>query len=173
MGAQFLGVAFPIRATRFKSYPRLSEETTAFSADLVDANGAPVGSIENDGKGGGPLVRFVSPDARLAIEAWILTTPAAKAHVAEGGSEFLAAEFAWNAIVGEAEDEPLRTAYARKAQELPLPSVGTEVAIDAKGTTAKIVGWSARSKDRPIVLRNETHEIRTNVATLIRLLAKA
>ncbi len=43
--------------TRIQEYPRLSDETTAFNADIT-LNGKVVGSAEDDGKGGSIEIRF-------------------------------------------------------------------------------------------------------------------
>lgn len=59
-----------IELKRFSTNARLSQETTAFAAD-VWVNGKKAGSAENDGHGGATLVRLhlVDPATRDRIEA--------------------------------------------------------------------------------------------------------
>lgn len=47
----------PITLKRFHHYPRMSEETNAFNADIV-YEGVTVGTAENDGHGAGTLVHL-------------------------------------------------------------------------------------------------------------------
>ncbi len=69
-------------------YPRLSEETTAFAAD-VWVDGEWVGRAENDGHGGETLVRWtVSPERRRALEAALEARVPADLAGLTGGAEW-------------------------------------------------------------------------------------
>jgi hypothetical protein len=58
-----------IELKKLALYPRMSEETTAFAADLW-INGAKVGSAKNDGRGGMTFVHWAVPqERRREIEA--------------------------------------------------------------------------------------------------------
>ena len=63
-----------VELRRFKSYPRLSEETTAFNADLW-IDGQKAGTCENSGKGGPNDVHITDPATRQAFSAYVAALP--------------------------------------------------------------------------------------------------
>ncbi len=74
-----------IELRKFKHYPRLSEETVAFNADVY-VDGILVAYAENDGKGGNNRIDAAKPEYRAKVqemEAWALAQPA---NVSEYGS---------------------------------------------------------------------------------------
>lgn len=69
----------PISLKGFKEYPKMSEETLAFSADIA-YKGKVVGAVKNDGRGGCNMIYWVLLDslggeARKALEALLPTLP--------------------------------------------------------------------------------------------------
>lgn len=61
-----------IELRRFKDYPRLSDETVAFNADLY-IDGKKRGGVENDGHGGANF--FTDRAAEREVEAFAKTLP--------------------------------------------------------------------------------------------------
>lgn len=55
-------------------YPKLSEETNAFNAQLC-LDGKPVANVENTGKGGSNNYYWLKPEARKPIEVWVEALP--------------------------------------------------------------------------------------------------
>lgn len=55
-------------------YPKLSEETNAFSAQLC-LDGKPVAEVDNSGKGSSHGYRWLKPELRESIEAWADAQP--------------------------------------------------------------------------------------------------
>lgn len=66
-----------ITLKRLKVYPRLSEETTAFNADVY-ADGVLIAYAQNDGHGGETRIDAAKPELRAKVaeaEAWAKTLP--------------------------------------------------------------------------------------------------
>lgn len=76
-----------IELKRFTSNARLSQETTAFAAD-VWVDGKKAGHAENDGHGGATLVRL-DPTVHAAVEAHGMTLVPAKYKSFVGGAEWI------------------------------------------------------------------------------------
>lgn len=55
-------------------YPKLSEETNAFTAQLC-LDGKPVAEVDNSGKGSSHGYRWLKPELRESIEAWVEAQP--------------------------------------------------------------------------------------------------
>lgn len=76
-----------IELKRFTANARLSQETTAFAAD-VWVDGKKVGSAENDGHGGATMVRL-DPSVRDKVEAYGKTLVPAEYASFTGGAEWV------------------------------------------------------------------------------------
>lgn|SRR5574341_41388 len=69
--------------TDVKTFPEMSEETTACSAKIL-LDGEIVGHVRNSGTGGGTYIRWNSRQAREAWEDMLRAHPLAQKSVTEG-----------------------------------------------------------------------------------------
>lgn len=68
----------------FKSYPRLSEETLAFTATLT-FKGKPIAEVKNEGCGGCNITRFTHREDEAALIAFAKALPPYKGDTGESG----------------------------------------------------------------------------------------
>lgn len=95
-----------IELRKFKHYPRLSEETVAFNADVY-VDGVLVAYAENDGKGGNNRIDAAKPEHRSKVEemeAWALAQPA---NVSEFGSLAMNLDFYISLLVEDMVNEKI------------------------------------------------------------------
>lgn len=92
-----------VELKRLVTYPRMSEETTAFNADLW-IDGKKVGTAENDGHGGSNLLRFDDRKVEQAFYAWAKTLPPEKSSFG-GGDLAMDGDFYISLLVGKYEEE--------------------------------------------------------------------
>lgn len=66
-----------IELRNFKHYPKLSEETNAFTADIY-IDGKHAGFVKNEGRGGDSFPQVPDKALREQMNAWICSQPAVK-----------------------------------------------------------------------------------------------
>lgn len=59
---------------KYKHYPRLSEETSCFVADIC-VDGKVIGEAKNDGRGGSNIYYWTDVQAGIALEKWANEQP--------------------------------------------------------------------------------------------------
>ena len=115
-----------IELKRFTSNARLSQETTAFAAD-VWVDGKKVGYAENDGHGGSTLVHL-DPSVRDAVEVHGKTLVPAEYRSFTGGAEWL---------VDQLVEEELQKREDKKfAKKLEKVDAKEKTALEKRGLRA-------------------------------------
>lgn len=93
----------------FKWFPSMSEETNAFTANVV-INGKKVGTARNDGHGGMTDLHFSDPQIGKDFSAWALAQPPS---VSEHGTLEMTADFFIDLLV----DALIETQELKKEQK--------------------------------------------------------
>ena len=124
---------------RFKHYPRLSEETVAFNADLY-IDGKKSGSVKNDGHGGANF--FSDFAAERKVEAWAKKQPPVPSL---GGPLKLDADFAISLLVEAMQlDEEVKK-LVRKMIKVAARVGATHILIASKPD--RLMGYATSHPD--------------------------
>jgi hypothetical protein len=138
---------------RFVHYPRMSEETTAFNADLVH-DGVTIGTAENDGHGGCTFVHL--NDKGRAIPA-----------IAEANALPEFNDDSLQSIVDNLVEEAVHSKWIEKQRKKVEKQLSTTVLFNRKGdkdgefrtydlkgkSPAEVIAWATQVAGKPDVTR--------------------
>jgi hypothetical protein len=142
-----------ITLKRFQHYPRMSEETNAFNADIVH-DGVVVGSAENDGHGGCTFVHL--NDKGRAIPEIVTAS-----NLPEGNDDSL------TDIVDNLVEQAIHSKWVEKQRKKVEKQLATTVLFNRKGdkdgsfrtydlkgkSPAEVIAWATQVAGKPDVTR--------------------
>ena len=138
---------------RFQHYPRMSEETNAFNADIVH-DGVVVGSAENDGHGGCTFVHL-NDKGRTIPEI------VSASNLPEGNDDSL------TDIVDNLVEQAIHSKWVEKQRKKVAKQLATTVLFNRKGdkdgsfrtydlkgkSPAEVIAWATQVAGKPDVTR--------------------
>jgi hypothetical protein len=142
-----------ITLKRFQHYPRMSEETNAFNADLVH-DGVTIGTAENDGHGGCTFVHL--NDKGRAIPEIVSAS-----NLPEGNDDSL------TDIVDNLVEQAIHSKWVEKQRKKVEKQLATTVLFNRKGdkdgsfrtydlkgkSPAEVIAWATQVAGKPDVTR--------------------